>query len=240
MEYAVRGNIIAKNPCTEVSVKYSPREKRALTDEEKDLITKNIDKLQPRQKIYLLLLRYTGMRKGEVLALSKNDIDRDKMIITINKTLVQDAGLPFVQDLTKSKAGVRKIPIFLPLIKPLFDYLDNLKGNDLFTTNTGKYISISQLSVWTSQIKNRIGLNDDITNHSLRHNFISECYHAKIDLKKLQKWVGHADISTTLNIYTHLAEEEAEKSDEMNDFYSSQMEVKNEKQDNLEPLKLVK
>ena len=187
LEYAVRNNLIPKNPCAEVSVTYAPNEKRALSDDEKDLITNNIDKLRPRQKIYLLLLRYTGMRKGEVLALSKKDIDKDKLLININKTLVQDAGLPFVQDLTKTKAGVRKIPIFVPLIKPLFDYMETLEVDDLFTTGNGNYISLSQLSGWTTQIKNNIGLGDDITNHTLRHNFISECYHANVPLKKTSK-----------------------------------------------------
>jgi len=240
MGYAVRHNMTPSNPCEEVSVQYSPKEKRALTDVEKELILKNINKLGERQRIYFLLLRYTGMRKGEVLALSKSDIDKDKMTISVNKTLVQDAGPPFIQELTKTKAGVRKIPIFLPLVKPLFAYIDNLKGNDLFVTKNNNYISISQLSDWTEQIKRNIGLGDDITNHSLRHNFISECYHAKVDLKKLQKWVGHADISTALNIYTHLSEEEIEKSEEMDLYFASQTEVKKQSEEIPQPLKLVK
>lgn len=240
MQYAVRNDIIVKNPCLEVNVNYRAKEKRALTEEEKTLIDNNINKLGNRQKMYLLLLRYTGMRKGEVLALSKQDIDKKTMMITINKTLVQDAGLPFVQDTTKTKAGSRKVPIFLPLAKPLFEYIDSLQCDYLFMTKNGKHISISQLSDWTEQIRRHIGLSSDITNHSLRHNFISECYNAKVDLKKLQKWIGHANISTTLNIYTHLSNEEIEKSEEMNDYYTSQKEVKPQNQEIQKPIKLVK
>lgn len=80
-----------------------------------------------------------------------------------------------------------------------------------------------------NQIKVKLDLGEDLTMHCFRHNFISECYSAGVDVKKLQKWVGHSDISTTLNIYTHLAQEELENADELNKFYGSQKEVKTKK-----------
>lgn len=239
MEYAVRNNIIAKNPCKELSVDCRAKEKRALTQEEKDSMDANIDKVKPRQKMIFLILRYTGMRIGEALALTKDDIDMENMIITINKTLVS-CGTPFIQEYTKTKSGERKVPIFLPLIKPLTDYINNLDGDYLFTTKYGKFVRTGQLSVWIKQLRECVNLGDDITSHSFRHNFISECYSAGVDVKVLQSWVGHTDISTTLNIYTHLANEEIKKSDKMNDFYSSQKQVKNKSDENPQPLKLVK
>lgn len=235
MNYAVRNNLVGVNPCGEISVDYEPKVKRALTAEEKNNIDLNIDKLNPRQKIYLLILRYTGMRKGEVLALSKSDVDLANGIISINKTLVDSTGHPFIQDFVKTEAGERKVPIFEPLLKPLSDYMETLDSNDLFITGKGNYICLGQTSYWTEQIKRDIGLGEDFTNHMLRHNFISECYSAGVDVKVLQKWVGHADISTTLNIYTHLSDSQIQKSEKMNTFYSSQKEVKSTKEENEKP-----
>jgi len=235
MNYAVRNNLVGINPCSEISVEYEPKAKRALTEQEKKNIDINIHKLNPRQQIYLLILRYTGMRKGEVLALSKSDVDLVNGIISINKTLIDSAGKPFVQDFVKTVAGERKVPIFEPLLKPLSDYINTLDGNDLFITSKLKYICLGQSSHWTEQIKRDIGLGDDFTNHMLRHNFISECYSAGVDVKVLQKWVGHADISTTLNIYTHLSDAQIQKSNKMNEFYSSQKEVNPQNNKNEKP-----
>lgn len=235
MNYAVRNNMVAVNPCGEISVDYKPKEKRPLTAEEKESINTNLHKLKPRQQMYLLLLRYTGMRKGEVLALSRSDIDREGLVISVNKTLVQDRGLPIIQDLTKTKSGIRKIPIFPPLAQPLFEYIDGLTTEGLFMTSKGNYISVGQIAFWTNQYKKYLGFGEDITNHSLRHTFITECFVAGIDLKTLQKWVGHSDISTTLNIYTHLSDSELIKSEKMNNFYSSQKEVKTQNEENENP-----
>jgi hypothetical protein len=60
-------------------------------------------------------------------------------------------------------------------------------------------------------------------------NFISECFAAGVDVKKLQLWVGHVDIGTTLNIYTKLSREVINDGNEMNHFYGSQT-CKEEKQ----------
>jgi integrase len=240
MEYAIRNNIVAVNPCREISVKYSPKGKRALTEQEKANISNNLYKIMERQRMYLLILRYTGMRKGEALSLSKQDINKENMTIRINKTLIDCKGVPYIQETAKSKAGERHVPIFVPLAKPLFDYIEKLDGDYLFTTSNGNFISLSQTSAWSGQIKNNIGLGEDFTTHMLRHNFISECYSAGVDVKVLQQWAGHKDISTTLNIYTHLANEKINKADKMNDFYGSQTEVKKQSVEIKQPLKLVK
>lgn len=69
------------------------------------------------------------------------------------------------------------------------------------------------------KIKKVVGLPDDVTAHTFRHNFISECYQAGVDVKKLQQWVGHADIRTTLNTYTHLEKGYVQDGEEMNEYY---------------------
>lgn len=123
--FAIQNDIIVKNPCKVLSVKYERNKKRVLTQQEKDSIVNSTD-LSDKEYILLLLLRYTGMRRGEIFSLTKDDVDKSNMTININKTLVDNNGNPFIQNNTKSSAGMRKVPILLPLAKPLFDYINVL------------------------------------------------------------------------------------------------------------------
>lgn len=225
--YAMSQDIIIKNPCNDITVKYKPKIRRPLNETETVTIT-NIDKykLDEKSKIFTLILRYTGMRRGEVLALAVNDIDRKTLMIHINKTLIDNNARPIIQHRTKTSAGMRSIPLFVPLIKPLFSYIDKLDSEYLFLNKNGNLYSSYSVTKMFTKIKKRLKLGDDLTIHCFRHNFISECYKAKIDIKKTQSWVGHSDIKTTLSIYTHLEESEIKNGDEMNNFYGSQTEVK--------------
>lgn len=235
--YAVENDIIVKNPCDGISIQYAPKEKRLLTQEE----LKKIEKcdLTRRDKAFLYLFRYTGMRNGEVIALEKSDIDKKNMLISINKTVVSGAkGKNEIQKKAKTNAGNRTIPIFLPLAKPLFDYIDGLPETQeqLFLSDVGKIYTITASAHLFKRILRNCEIYDDeLTPHYLRHNFISECYRAGIDIKKVQSWVGHADIQTTLNIYTHLEKETIQNGEDMNYFYGSQKEVNSNNQISQKP-----
>lgn len=227
--YAVESDIIYKNPCAGLSMRYEPKLKRLLTKEELQKIG-NCD-LTRRDKAFLYLFRYTGMRNGEVLALQKSDIDRNNLTISINKTVISAKGPIHIQERTKTDSGNRIIPIFLPLVKPLFDYIDHLPQDQeqLFLSDVGKLYSITAATHLFKRILRNCEIYDnEITPHYMRHNFISECYRAGIDIKKVQSWVGHADIQTTLNIYTHLEKEVVQDGSDMDNFYDSQKSVKDD------------
>jgi integrase len=224
-EFAVDNDIIAKNPCKGLSVKYELKKKRVLTPSEKDNID-NATGLTYKESAFLLLLRYTGMRRGEVFALEKSDIDKQNMVIHITKTLIDNNGKPYIQHSAKTDAGKRFVPILLPLSKVLFKYIDSLERDYLFINKKGKLYAVNSMYFLFNNIKEKVGLGEDLTMHCFRHNFISECYKAKVDVKKLQKWVGHTDISTTLNIYTSLEKEDIESANELNEYYNSQNTVK--------------
>lgn len=226
-KYGIQREYIYKNPCIGLSVKHKAKQKRALTSEEKELID-NAD-LPLREQTLLYILRYTGMRRGEVYALSKNDIDRDNMCIQISKTVVDNNGDPYVQNSPKSEAGNRLVPIFLPLAKVLFHYIDSIDSDYLFLNQKGNLCAAQTMRNTLKLIIKSTGLGTDVTYHTFRHNFISESYMAGVNVKKLQQWVGHSDISTTLNIYTHLSNESLMDGEELNEYYKkSQTEVKND------------
>lgn len=224
-DFAIDNDIISKNPCRNISVKYDKKIKRILTKEEKNNIS-NCNCLSTKEKAFLFLLRYTGMRRGEILALSKTDIDKKNMAIYINKTVIDNNGKPYIQQSTKTESGNRTVPILVPLAKPLFNYIDNLDSDMLFLNRNGNILSSQSTETFFHNISKKAELGSDLSMHCFRHNFISECYKAGVDIKKLQKWVGHNDIKTTLNTYTKLEKEDIENADELNEFFSSQNTVK--------------
>ena len=218
-DYAVSIDLILKNPCNGIHVSYRSKQKRILSEDEKTHIEQN--PLTPKDRALLYLLRYTGMRRGEVLALTTEDIDFDKRMIRINKTLIDQGGRGVISHRTKTAAGNRSVPILNPLVIPLQDYLSALprdqhylflnQNGNLYTANGGYWLMRHLRAV--------AGLGEDVTFHTFRHTFITECYQAGVSLKKLQLWVGHTDIQATLNIYTHLEEQILYDCEEINQYY---------------------
>lgn len=225
--YCVENDIIIKNPCIGISIRYAPKQKRRLTKEELEKIDKC--DLNRKDTAFLYTLRYTGMRIGELCALSVHDINFSDMNIIINKTVVSVDRKNFIQETPKTNAGNRTVPIPLKLYGPLKNYINNLpdKQTLLFPSEVGKINSTTGAAKKIKRILRNCDIEDnEITPHYFRHNFISECYDAGIDVKIVQKWVGHSDVKTTLDVYTHLSKEREETgANKMNQFYDSQKEV---------------
>lgn len=219
--YAVDNDIVFKNPCNDIIVKHVSDERRALTEFEKMLIVKS--NLPSKEKAFVSILRYTGMRRGEVIALQKKDIDLEHKLIHIYKIITNIDSRATLKEETKTKAGKRVVPIFKPLYPIIKDYISNLGDEDmLFLNRNGNLMNHQNVDIMVKKIRKIVGLSDEITCHTFRHNFISECYAAGIDVLRLQQWVGHADINTTLGTYTHLEKEVIESGEDMNYFYSNE------------------
>lgn len=180
------------------------KEKRVLTDDEVKIIS-NAD-LPSKQRAFIDLLYYTGMRRGEALALRVSDLDFVNRKVCVNKTIVFKGNTPFVEDTTKTKAGIREIPMPDMLIKSLKRYLSD-SGNisHVFTqsTNTNMMTVSSFRKFWKGIIKTT-ELPNDVTPHILRHTYATKLYYAGVDLKTAQYLLGHSNIQITLEIYTHL------------------------------------
>ena len=218
-DYAVSIDLILKNPCNDIHIKYQAKKKRILTEEEKENI-KNAS-LSLRDQALLSLLRYTGMRRGEVLALMPKDIDREQMVIHVNKTLIDQGGKGLISYRTKTTAGNRIVPILEPLKAPLLHYIHTLPKHQtyLFVNQCGNLYTANGGYWLMRHLRSVANLGDDVTFHTFRHTFITECYQAGVGVKKLQLWVGHTDIKTTLNIYTHLEQQVLFDCSEMNRYY---------------------
>lgn len=149
---------------------------------------------------------YLGLRIGETLALNINDIDIEKQIINVNKTLTlgKDNEV-IIGDTTKTYAGIRDllIPTFLvPFIIEQMQQGKNNKDTQLFLSSNGNLVDPRNANRTLKKIlKDNFNITD-ITTHSLRHTYGTRCIEAGMRAVALQRLMGHTDISVTLNIYT--------------------------------------
>lgn len=210
-----------------IATKKSP-EKRILTREEVEAI-KNAS-LSQKQRVFIDIMHHAGLRKGETLALKKEDIDIFMKTIRVNKSLYYKVNDAFIKE-PKSRAGYRNVPIPNMLIKELGVYTQNLKSDILFPMNNGNYMTKSSFrKFWDniiSCIGEQLGEKPNITPHTFRHTYATNLYHSGIDEKKAQYFLGHSSIQMTMDVYTHLDKQEVtEEISKLNDYLEKEMLVK--------------
>lgn len=238
VRYAVRKDIMSRDITQGLlKIKYDPKIKRALTTTERNLIMKA--DFNDFERCFINLLLYTGLRKSEALALNVSDIDIAHKKININKTLVTSKKVGnCLQDYTKTKAGKRQVPIPAPLLPILEKYIQGESGI-LFTSRNGNYIGNgSMCNHWGNILKklqevSATPLADDITPHTFRHTYASDLYKAGVDIKQAQYLLGHDDIKTTLDTYTHFGYMDV-KVDKLDSYYNA---VKMQSEDKIIPFK---
>lgn len=224
-ESAYLENIVNRNPTKKIELpKYAPTNKRALTYEE-DILS-DITNFTDREKAYVLLLKWFGLRKEEALALTIDDFDFKSRSLSVNKAVEFIHNKPIIKDV-KSKSSNRLIPIVDKCYDFLKYYVGNLKQQFLFTSLTNnRLISESSFQRMFQQIilkmnnnANKLGYHEivGLSSHTFRHNYASMLYENNIPLKETQYLLGHASINVTMDIYTHLDE----KSMKMNKLLSS-------------------
>lgn len=177
--------------------------RESLSLDEVELIKNNIG-LDFGEVAYFLL--YTGLRKGEALALTYEDIDFENDIIKITKSVEHHNNTPHIK-LPKTSAGTREVPLLKNVKEMLLK--KKHKKTDLIFSQNGKHMSRSYFEIHWSNYCKAIGAK--ITAHQLRHTFATMLFEWKIDVKISQEILGHADISTTQNIYTHVRKNKLEE-----------------------------
>lgn len=140
----------------------------------------------------------TGLRMSEALALDiENDLDFQNMTIKVNKHLLHDNGKPVIEAKTKTAAAERTVI----LLDRVADKINKRKGF-LFCNEDGTPYTKKQLQYrW---LKYQKKYDVFLTAHQLRHGFATMLFEAGIDMKDAQELMGHADITTTRTIYTHI------------------------------------
>lgn len=203
---AIINNLMRVNPCTNVKTPAVQKEEAEIfTDNEIRLLLSEAQK--HRNPLIVLLAYSTGMRLSELLALTIGDIDFKKQTIDIHRTIhrsMDKKGIYFAEP--KNKTSKRRISIpseVMISIKEHLRLLGNLNTNQmLFTTPDGRPYHASS---YTCTIFKAIRRNTGITKSfkSFRHTHASMLLRAGVPIQDVSRRLGHAKISTTLDIYSH-------------------------------------
>lgn len=163
--------------------------------------------------LYAITLLYTGLRRGEALALRYEDIDRESRTIHVRRSLQFVPNFPEVKE-PKTEAGIRDVhyPEALGKILP------KKKSGPVFPGPDGKsYMNKGNFIYRWQRYCEAIGHN--ITSHQLRHYYATAMYEADVPVLAAQAQLGHKNASTTMGIYTHLRDAKREEANQKIDEY---------------------
>lgn len=223
LKEAQRHDLIVRNPTIgERPPKVVRKEIVILTgDEARAVVTKLAE-----HPIYAkaMLALFAGLRRSEILALKWSHVDLDRKTLRVIEALEETAeGLRFKAP--KSRAGKREVTVPDIVVAVLRDQwkrqseqrmklgAGRLSADALvFSRLDGGPLSPNALSKEWTKAATSIGVK--VGFHGLRHTHVSHLIAAGIDVVKISKRVGHADIATTLNEYAHLFDARADRSAE--------------------------
>ena len=159
----------------------------------------------------------TGIRIGEVCGLRWSDIDLEKELICIRRTVQRIYNIEseikrteIIVDKPKTQNSIRDIPMskeLYAIIKPLCKVVNE---NYYVISNDIKPIEPRTYRSYYLRLMKRLGI-PPLKFHGLRHSFATRCIESKCDYKTVSVILGHSNISTTLNLYVHPNNEQKKK-----------------------------
>jgi len=213
-DYALDNDIISSNPVTrKVKVVGGTEERmaRVLTIQEQSRLITCLSHYSFKNQ-YLFVLN-TGLRCGEMIALTWDDVDFNARKVCINKTAtVISKNSKVVVNPPKTKSSIREVPLTQEALTILQEQKKRKMVNTenamyVFTGNDGEIISNQNYSRTLSHICKKNGI-EPISMHSLRHTFATRCIEAGMKPKTLQTILGHSTLAMTMNKYVHTTDEE--------------------------------
>lgn len=212
MDDAVYMKIISENPCGRLKIPQRPvdiSDKAYVGVDEMETFINEI-RGHRLEKMFIFAIYY-GLRREELCALKWDAIRNGE--IFIERTVVH-VKTTIEKNRTKTQASRRSYPItsrvqsLLDELKKEQEYNKKLFKDEyidsgcIFTWENGKPYSPDYVSrSFRKIVKHSDKLDDSLTLHSLRASCVSLLIHGGTDVKDVQKWVGHSDIKTTLQIY---------------------------------------
>lgn len=203
----------------------------------------NVIKGHPYEALFLTAL-YSGLRQGELLALTWNDINFKERYISVTKTLAEVSNptqegrgkIDRILQTPKTLKGNRKVDMPKYLVSVLRHHKLNQAGNKfkstkryedndlVFCNRYGKYINSRKLRQTFKDILKENNL-DIIKFHDLRHTYATRLFELGEKEKTVQKLMGHSNIAVTMNTYTHVLDDIKEKAASKLDGLAEMMET---------------
>ena len=191
-----------------LSVKQTKKQIQVFSVEEQNKLCKYLKGHGEYTDIGILLCLFTGLRIGELCALTWQDISMEEKTIFVHQTMQrlqisEDDGKKTMVLITapKSSCSIRQIPIPDEIFEILKKYRTVSKAFFLTGVST-KYIEPRTLQYYFKRVL-KICQIEDKNFHTLRHTFATRCVEVGFDIKSLSEILGHANVNITLNRYVH-------------------------------------
>lgn len=229
---AIDNDLMLKNPAANIKLRKSKEVHAFALSEEEQEIFFDVSLGTFYDPLFNVAVQ-TGLRPGELFALTISDIDFDKGHISVNKTLVyqkylDDEKKTFHIEPPKTKQSNRKVPINSICKSYLLKQIQQKKvvcskrpkeENDfLFVTRYNTPLNSVLYSQAIKSIVQEINLTRPFDNqfpvfggHTFRHTFATRCFECGIEAKVVQSYLGHASLQMTMDLYTHVTEKKAEE-----------------------------
>lgn len=177
-------------------------------DDQKRLEKHLCSELNPTKAgVYISL--HTGLRIGEVCALSWDDVDFTNRIIKIRHTVARvrnsdsekKTATKLIIDAPKTPSSARDIPISSALL-PILEEMHTISSSTYVISESNEFVSPRTYEYRYHRLLDESGVSS-VNYHALRHTFATRCIEAGVDVKSLSEILGHSNVGITLNTYVH-------------------------------------
>jgi len=222
LKYAIKLKLVTNNPFKDVTIPRLAKEEKInfLDSDQLKTFLEIAEKRDLKQFAVFRLLAYSGMRIGEMLALSWDDVNFTDNTISVNKTLAKSESGSVMINVPKTKTSKRVLDMDAETMQILHrwkvqqaSYLlkrginATQKSQLVFINRCNDLLSPHTVRGWYNRIA-KAGNLPHITLHGFRHTHATLLFSAGASVKEVQTRLGHSDVQTTLNIYTHLTRQD--------------------------------
>ena len=214
---AIELNKIYKNPCDGLVIPQKPpRERVAFTvDEQKRFLTECDNSKSTYHNMFIFAFN-TGMRLGEIQALTWDDLIDNGTAVSIGKTLVtvreyderaEKRQRTIIGSSAKTDSSKRIVPLNKKAKLAVLNQRENNDKNSpfIFYSLSGTPVQKRNIYREFGKIKNNAKITSDVTFHSMRHSFATRLIEKGADIKTISELLGHKSIKVTLDIYSHIS-----------------------------------
>lgn len=213
LDYALKMDRININPFTKVVLPNFKISEKKINFLEPGEVNTLLNYFKNNQYWYTLfrLMIYSGLRRGEVLALEWDDVNFNKNTINVNKSLSIGKDAKVFVSTTKTTKSTRILSIDKETMLSIKKLKIQSKSHIVFPNKNGEYNRLSNISDRLNTAIKHTGISK-IRVHDLRHTHASLLFASGANAKEVQDRLGHTDIATTMNIYTHVTKNKKKES----------------------------
>jgi len=221
-KYCIKADTLARNPLLAVELPKLPMKSDTNTALSDDDINKLVDACNVDMKHFPYVFAcFTGLRAGELLALTYKDLSFKDSIVSVNKsvryTTVDGEYKPIVSS-AKTPASIRRVPLLDEIRPMLLEHIERIRqlykvlsiSGDflLFPSTAGTYREQNNFLQAFKRLCDELGIQEGRTIHSLRHTFCTILARQGVSLLDASRLMGHSNINITAKIYSHVTDDD--------------------------------